>query len=431
MVTRVAAALVSLAATREVLAAQQATPNVAPGDSAPRDRPPTIVAGRDGFALRSADGDFVLRLRGYFQSDARVFPDDGARPLTSTILTRRIRPVLEGTLWRYVNFRLMPDFAGGSATLFDANVDLQFRPAVALRVGKFKPPIGLERLQSATDLLFVERGLPTNLVPSRDLGVQLFGDIADATLSYAVGVFDGAPDLGVLDGDNADDKDVAGRVFLQPFRTGGAKSLRGLGLGFAVSTGIHNGGTASPFLPVYRSLAQQPIFSYRTDGTASGTVLAGGRHRRLSPQGYFYTGPIGLMAEYVRSSQTVARGTTVARLDHDAWQVAGTWVLTGEAASFRSLEPAHPFHPGGGAWGAFSVGARYGRLLLDSDAFPLFADPATEVAEARAWGVAVNWFLARGIRVQLNYEQTEFDGGAATGDRPTERAILARVQHAF
>jgi phosphate-selective porin OprO/OprP len=425
--TRAAAVLLSLALQARAVVGQHASGP----DSASPPRAPTIQAGPQGFALQSADGAFVLRLRGYFQSDARVFVDDGARPATSTILTRRIRPILEGTLWRFVDFRVMPDFAGGSATLFDANVDLRFRRAAALRVGKFKPPIGLERLQAATDLLFVERGLPNNLVPARDLGVQFFGEVGDATVRYAVGLFDGAPDLGNLDHDPGDDKDVAGRVFLEPFRSAGPRFLNGLGVGFAASTGIQNGATPSPFLPVYRSPAQQGVFTYRSDGTAGGTVLAAGRHTRLTPQGYWYGGPFGLLGEYVRSSQDVQLGTTVVGLHHTAWQLAGTWVVTGEKASHGSLEPARPFDPGGEGWGAVSLGVRYGQLSLDPDAFPLFADPATQILQARAWGLAVNWFLARGVRLQLNYEQTRFDGGAAAGDRPTERAFLARVQHAF
>jgi phosphate-selective porin OprO/OprP len=404
---------------------------VARRDSAVAAPAPTVIAGREGFAFRSADSAFVLRLRGYFQSDARVFVDDAARPAANTILARRIRPVLEGTLWKYVDFRFMPDFGEGRATLFDAYLDLRVRPALALRVGKFKPPVGLERLQSATDLLFVERGFPTNLVPSRDFGAQLHGELAGATVSYALGVFNGAPDLGNLDGDNGDEKDVAARVFVRPFRSAGPILLRGLGLGFAVSTGVQRGATAAPFLPGYRSPAQQTVFAYRADGTDAGTVLATGRHTRWSPQGYFYTGPFGLFGEYVRSSQDVRRDATVGRLEHDAWQVAGTWVLTGERASYRGVEPARPFDPGGGGWGALSIAARYGVLLVDSAAFPRFADPASQVQEARAWGLALNWFLARGIRLQINYEQAEYTGGAAVGDRPMERALLARVQHAF
>ena len=59
------------------------------------------------------------------------------------------------------------------------------------------------------------------------------------------------------------------------------------------------------------------------------------------------------------------RDAETARLNHDAWQLAGSWTLTGEQASYGSLDPAHPFNPAGGAWGAFSVGLRYGALLID------------------------------------------------------------------
>jgi hypothetical protein len=62
--------------------------------------------------------------------------------------------------------------------------------------------VGLERLQSGSELLFVERGLPTNLVPNRDVGAQLFGDLFDGTISYALGAFNGVPDLGNGDLDN-------------------------------------------------------------------------------------------------------------------------------------------------------------------------------------------------------------------------------------
>ncbi len=62
------------------------------------------------------------------------------------------------------------------------------------RVGKFKAPIGLERLQSDADLPVLERGLDQNLSSSRELGVQLWGDIAGGIVNYAIGIFNGAID---------------------------------------------------------------------------------------------------------------------------------------------------------------------------------------------------------------------------------------------
>ena len=37
---------------------------------------PILGAGKDGFSLKSADGNFQLRLRGYVQADGRFYADD-------------------------------------------------------------------------------------------------------------------------------------------------------------------------------------------------------------------------------------------------------------------------------------------------------------------------------------------------------------------
>ena len=181
---------------------------------------PTVTATRDGLNVRSADNAFTFRLRGYVQSDARFFGAAGpVAPGSSTFLLRRVRPIFEATAYKYFGLRLMPDFGNGQTVLYDAYVEAKPTAALNLRVGKFKPPIGLERLQSATDVRFVERGLPTSLVPNRDVGVQLFGDLVGSRVQYQLGAFDGAPDAAISDGDVSTGKDVVGRVFLRPFAT--------------------------------------------------------------------------------------------------------------------------------------------------------------------------------------------------------------------
>lgn len=392
---------------------------------------PTFTAGTSGFALRSAAGAFQIRFRGYTQADGRFFGAAQSSPLSNTFTMRRVRPILEGTLYRNVDFRVMPDFGGGSAALFDAYLDIRFHPALALRAGKFKPPVGLERLQSATDILFVERGLPTNLVPSRDIGIQLSGEIAGGTLAWQAGLFNGASDLANGDNDNGNGKDADARIIAQPFRTGGPRALAGLAVGVAGSHGIQRGTAASAFLPTYRSPAQQGVFSYRTDGTPANTATAFGEHTRVAPQGYYYAGPFGLMGEFVRSRQEVRRDSAQRSLSHDAWQLSASWVLTGEKSGFRGITPRTPFDPASGQWGALELGARVGTLSLDRDAFPLLADSTKSAQRVRAWGVALNWYLARGVRVQTNYERSRFTGGAATGDRAPENAFLTRFQVAF
>ena len=387
------------------------------------------TASKDGFNLKSADGKYSIRFRGYLQSDGRFFPSSEAIPATDNLLIRRARPIIEATVGRYFDFRVMPDFGGASPVIFDAYWEGKFAPQFTVRAGKFKPPIGLERLQSATDIAFAERGFPTNLVPSRDVGLQVAGDFSEGLFAYQVGVFNGVPDLANGGDDLSDAKDFAARIFVQPFKTG---SLKGLGLGVAGSTGTERGTTAAPGLPSYRTPGQNTFFRYRLDtAVPANTAFANGDRTRISPQGYFYTGPLGILAEYVVSKNEVTRAADTLSLDHKAWQTEGSFFLTGEKAGFKSPAPKKPFDLKDGGWGAFELIARYGEIEIDEAAFPNFASPTSSAQKAKAWGVGLNWHFSRAVKVAVNYERTTFVGGATTGDREPENALITRFQTSF
>jgi phosphate-selective porin OprO/OprP len=390
-----------------------------------RDSQPRVAAGREGFVITSADGEFQLTLRSYAQADGRFFPGGAPALGTSSLFLRRARTVTEVTGWRYFTLRLTPDFGQGRVVLFDAYLDFRLGPVLTLRAGKTKPPVGFERLQSARDIRFVERALPTNLVPNRDVGFQALGAVGGGVLCYSVGIFNGAPDLGNLDGDATNDKDVAVRLFAQPFLTRAADAWRDLGIGAAASTGNEHGSVSAPSLPAYLTPGQQTAFRYRD------STVANGRRYRLTPQAYYYVGPLGVLWEYVVSSQTVTRGSTASHVKHTSWQVAGSWYVTGERASFASVTPRQPFNPTAGHWGALEVAARYSDLALDDGTFPGFASAATSVREAKAWAVGVTWHFARAIQLYLDYEQTRFTGGATSGDRATEHFLVTRFQQSF
>jgi phosphate-selective porin OprO/OprP len=396
--------------------------------TAAKTRQSATANAKDGFSLKSADGEYSLKLRGYAQADGRFYPSDDAEAIANNFLLRRARPILEVTVGQYFGFRVMPDFAGSQAALQDAYWEGKFDPAFSVRAGKFKPPIGYERLQSATDINFAERGLPTNLAPSRDIGLQVGGE-AGGVFEYQVGVFNGAPDLGAPDTDLNDAKDFAARVFFQPFKDG---ALRGLGFGVSGSTGVEEGSATATDLAGYRSASQQTFFRYRTDALVpDNTVVADGRRSRLAPHTYLGIGSFGLLGEYTINRQEVRSGATTARLTHKAWQASGSFFLTGEYAGFKSPAPRKPFDLKAGTFGALELAARYGELDIDDDAFPLFANPASSATKAKGLGLGVNWHLSKQIKVLVSYEHTAFDGGAETGDRASEDFVVTRFQHAF
>ncbi len=392
---------------------------------------PALIAGKDGFSFKSPGGDFLLRLRANTQMDGRYFNADESRLGTNTFLIRRLRFIFEGTLAKFFDFRFQPDFAGSRLVLQDSYFDTRLWPYLKIRVGKFKTPFGIERLQSHTNMLFIERALPNNLVPNRDNGLQLHGDLAGGILSYAVGALNGVLDGGSSDIDLSDGKDFVGRFMLSPFVNTENAALRNLSVGIAGTTGKQEGTIGSPDLPIYVTPGLLPIFRYRADGTAAGTVIANGKRQRLSPQGYLSWGRLGLLGEYVLSSNEVSRDAASAKLNHRAWQLAGSFSLTGEPASYRGLSPKKSFDQVKGEWGSFEIVARYNVLELDEDSFPVFSNPQSSAQKASAWGAGLNWQLNRNVKFMLNYEQTSFKGGAAGGNREDEKAFLTRFQIAF
>src|SRR5512134_1622317 len=75
---------------------------------------PTVSLGANGFSVRSADSNFVFKIRGYLQADARLYADDYPDGTANdTFLIRRARPIFEGTVYEKYDFRLMLDFASG------------------------------------------------------------------------------------------------------------------------------------------------------------------------------------------------------------------------------------------------------------------------------------------------------------------------------
>jgi phosphate-selective porin OprO/OprP len=393
---------------------------------------PVITAGANGFSFRSADTNFVLTLHGLVQADSRAFFKDGGIKGNDGFLLRRARPILQGTVFRDFDFLFVPDFGGSSVQIQDAYLNYRFLPELQVQAGKFKSPVGLEQLQSDPATSFNERSLATDLVPNRDLGVQLKGEFAGGIVSYAAGIFDGAPDYAgtTTNASFQDNKAFAGRVFLQPFKTTSISGLQGLGFGVGGSYEVDRVTNAAALTTGYTTDGQQKFFSYNTNSTAGN-----GTHWRISPQGSYYYGPLSLLGEYVISDQRVtnSKGKT-ADLQNTAWEISGGWVLTGENASYSGVTPAHPFDPWSGHWGALQVVGRYAELDIDDATFPNFANAATAAAGAQSWAVGLNWYLNRDIRVNASFSHTRFDGGTGNGatvTRQPENVFFTRMQLAF
>jgi phosphate-selective porin OprO and OprP len=400
---------------------------------------PRVTASASRFQIGSTDGANFVRFRGTLFADSRVFGGDSAPETADTFLLRSVRPTIEGTFGGIYDFRFTPDFGSGRSIVVDAYAAARFKPGLVVTVGKFKPSVGLERLASEPDLRFMERGLPTLLVPNRDLGVQLSGDLA-YQLGYFNGVTDGqsSDNLASPDVETDTGGDYAARVFFQPFINSDNFNLRGLGFGVGSTWQDLDGASTNPYLPAYRSQGQQSVFSYRantaTGATPSNATFANGERLRLAPQMYYYRGSFGFLGEYTQVEQDVSRtvgGVTLSdTLTNSAWQGQFSWFLTGEEEAYRGFTPQTTFQPGKPGWGAFELVARYQELDIDDDAFiggaNSFANPLTAITKETSYGVGANWYPWNTVKLSINYDVTSFDGGAATGDRADERALFSR-----
>lgn len=472
---------------------------------------PVVKAGTGGFSFGSADGKNEIKFRGLLQADQRHYSEgendvrarsrnragqlnaEGFNAAEDSSLLRRVRPTIEGKVAGKYGFRFTPEFGGGSASVVDAYVEANLDPKFNVRAGKFKSSVGLERLQSGGDIKFVERSYVTNaILPNRDLGVSVYGDVLDKKLNYNFGIVNGVVDGGNISTgtEYSGEREYTARLYTTPLIDSDS-ALSGLGFGLGATytdfTGEQNlnftdtaaADATRNGLPSYVSDGQQTFFRYGAN------AIADGKRFRISPQASYYNGPFGLITEYAKVDQevsltnknngggattptltndplTVVAGTNK-KLSHDAWQVALSYLITGEDASFKGVKPKNDFDLDKGGWGAWELVARYSEINLDKDTFSTpdgrlkgenqtlainsaYADASKSAQSAKTWTAGVNWYLNSNTKIALNYSQTSFDGGAISGDgktgnagdagrsikdRPDEKALLARFQVAF
>jgi phosphate-selective porin OprO/OprP len=468
---------------------------IAVEDSAAAKKKDAVVkASEKGFSIESADGKNTIKFNGLLQADYRYF-DSGYRDVrgrdnvgtyntegftdsNDSALLRRVRPTIQGTLGGKYDYRFTPDFGGGSATVVDSYIDAKLSPFFKVRAGKFKSFVGLERLQSGGDIRFVERSYVTNaILPNRDLGIAVHGDLFGEKLNYAVGIVNGVADGGnITTGTEYNDaKEWTGRLFATPFKDD-VNALSGLGFGVAATytdfrgdknydaSGTNAADATRNGLPSYVTEGQQTFFRYGSSTVADGERL------RVSPQAYYYNGPWGVIGEYAWLKQDVAinSGSSTATsivsgthktLNHDAWNIGATYILTGEDHSFKGIKPKNNFDFDKGTWGAWEAGVRYSELNIDDDTFKApdgsgyaatgsaastaFANRTASAKSAQTWTAGINWYLDQNTKFQLNYLNTSFDGGAIIGggstttsaanvkDRADERAIIGRIQISY
>jgi phosphate-selective porin OprO/OprP len=239
-------------------------------------------------------------------------------------------------------------------------------------------------------------------------------------MEYQLAVVNGT---GENQGDDNDEKDIAGRFVLRPFRRTETDLLSDLHLGVAATWGDQN-----------------TDFSRTAFDTVTGTdfvdfaddTLHKGDRTRLGGEFIWPFGPASIKAELIRMwLNDMNLGTAKEDFDFSSGYILATYLLTGEQKTLGKIRPLHPFDPAAGGWGAWEIAARYAAFHSERDLFQHGFAAGTDQADA--FTVGLNWYLNPLLRVTLNYERTEFDDDIViNGDTlDNEDAFLIQCQLEF
>ena len=106
---------------------------------------PKITLGSGGFGFSSADSNFVATIHGLIQVDSRTFSQDDHVQGNDSILLRRARPIITGTVYHDFDFNFTPEFgnatpgatsAASTPSIYDAYVNYHYSPEFQLEAGR-------------------------------------------------------------------------------------------------------------------------------------------------------------------------------------------------------------------------------------------------------------------------------------------------------
>jgi phosphate-selective porin len=256
---------------------------------------PPLLAGQTLGEVKPAGREPSLTIGGLLQvqSDAGDKGDSRFGSDNDRFYLRRARLNASGRFLEELDFRLEMDLAGSlsntsglRAQMTDGYITWNRYPAANVRVGQFKTPFGFEQLYGDPKLITIERSLVNDrLTESRQLGVQVGGDLFEKRMAYAVGAFNGN---GV--NNNANDNNAfleAGRISVIPWQ--------GTVAGSPATWSVAGNGYSSKDT----GLALSDLGLDSTPATPDKDGLFTGRRNAYGVDSQLVSGPFELWGEYL------------------------------------------------------------------------------------------------------------------------------------
>lgn len=262
-----------------------------------------------------------------------------------------------------------------------------------LRLGQYQAPMGLEAINSARDITFMEPAAPIQaLAPGVNAGIQMGRPFLNQRATWTLGLFtDG---VGEDFGDASQD---FGRLITRftalpidhpnPDSPGHGRLLH-LGL----SANILYSGSSTVRYQARPESHLSPYVVDTGDISSSAALVLGGEVAWVN-------GPFSMQGEFLHSFVDQADGDALHF--HGLYASAG-WFLTGESrpysrpeGTFGRVMPRRNFNWGRGGWGAWEIAGRYSFVNLNSGA----------IAGGRLsmLMVGLNWYLHPHVKWRFDY----------------------------
>ncbi len=382
-------------------------PWVAPGDARAED---WVASPTEGLRWTSSNERFKVHARGVFAAefmmhDTDEHPDSG-------VYATLAKPILEGSfndIWR---FRVAGDLIGTRTAnnLYEAFGAWEGISWLRISAGLMPLPMGLESGFYPEDLSMFAHAFPYYLDYGTDWALRAEGQHLDGIVEWDV-----AGGLGKgfdANGRNSRGPQISGRVFTRPMRPWAkpeASLLKRIAGGFFIGGGyVHSWDWDGDL--IVRSPVGTRLFdtiNFEADYTRFWMACAG-----------FEVGPVRIYVD--RATGGYFGADTPVRPSHDladqtiAWQLTGSWMITGEAYDGRIFNQHQIAPPGPNAW---EIAVRYSNADIDRDFF-LFGltDYTTSSQEFRALAATLNWYATKNLRLSLGVMHVVADDDIASLD---------------
>jgi phosphate-selective porin OprO/OprP len=357
--------------------------------------------------VSDANGNFTFKPRGVVEADAAAFNErKGGYDYNDGTAFRRARLGVEGTAFKWFNYRFEVDFAGNAVNITDAYLQYTKIPKTILTIGQHKAPFGLESNNSDNYNVFLERGMFTNAFGNvgaeRRIGISATFAPKE-NLNFAAGFFGDNESISRSTSTpvtNTPDESwgVNARATWEPvFDTG---KIIHLGLAGYYRSSLKSGDVADAV-----RLSDRPNIRIDNGNIADSGVITNTHSLRYG--GVEAAGVLGPLTLAGEAGRLWLDRTGVPNEHFTGYYGYAAYMLTGETRPFKggNFDRVKPFRNlGDGGLGAFEVALRYDHLDLSNT--PVLARAGNE---ASSLTLGLNWYFNPYAKLMFNWVRFEGD----------------------